>query len=287
VEHAPLNKRGLYGSIPVFSCIAGFLLSSCVAMLLERLLSPDQIVHWGWRLPFLIGVFLGAVTLYIRLYMPETPYFLQLKKHNKLTNKPLQHALFFGLKKMCKGVVLSLLAFVSFGILFIYLPTYLNVYLHISFETALFTNTIGILTMLILTPFVGFLSDKVGRKPLLYIASIAFVVFSYPLFLLLSTASIFLLILIQIIFAVLVSFAYAPLMVALVELFPTRIRYTAVAVSFNIASALFGGTGPLIANALIPFTRNETAPCFYLILAGLVTLFLLPFIKESYKDPLI
>lgn len=170
---------------------------------------------------------------------------------------------------MTKGGLLSLLAFVSFGVLFIYLPTYLNIYLHIPQEVALLTNIIGIIVMLIVTPFVALLTDKVGRKPVFYIASIALTIFSYPLFHLLSTASISLLILIQIIFAVFVACSYAPLMVSIVELFPTNIRYTAVALSFNIASALFGGTAPLIANALIPLTHSKLGPCFYILIAGL------------------
>lgn len=285
LEHAPQNRRGMYGGLSMFSAFAGLLLGSGVAALIS-LLPPDELNVWGWRIPFLMGILLGFIGLFLRWRMPETPNFIDAQKSQKLVKNPITQAFKTALLPMLLSVGLVFLPAMSFYLLFVYLSSYMTTYLHIALHTALFINTISMLGIIIIIPWVGLLSDKIGRKPLLFIGALGFIVFSYPLFLLLQHANFFSILFVQISFAVLLCLVYASIPAVLVEMFDTHFRYSAMAFPYNLANAIFGGTAPLFATYLISITNNVLAPSFYLIFAAIIMFFLLFFLKESYHKKL-
>lgn len=130
---------------------------------------------------------------------------------------------------------------------------------------------------------VGLLSDRIGRKPVFAIGSIAFMFFSYPLFLWLQHGDFFTLLCVQICFAIFTCFVFAPIPVTLAELMPTEVRYTAMSLPLNIGSAVYGGTAPLIVTYLIHVTASPLAPSFYLILGAVVLLFSLLGLAKEYR----
>jgi MHS family proline/betaine transporter-like MFS transporter len=139
---------------------------------------------------------------------------------------------------------------------------------------------------MVLIPFTGSLSDRIGRKRLLIASSALMALFTYPLFLLVSTSTFLLIVLAQVFFGAIISLFSGPGPAALVEMFPTNVRYSALGVSYNLAVAAFGGTAPFIATFLIDRTGNNLAPSIYLIIAAVVTLVVVSRMKETYSDPL-
>lgn len=286
IEQASPNRRGVYGSWAMFSAFTGLLLGSAVAALMGSILSSDALHVWGWRIPFIIGIVLGGVGLYLRLRMPETPYFLELQKKGQTVNHPFVQAFHKAPMSMLKALGIVFLPAMSFYLLFVYLSSYMTEFLKLPLETALLINTISMVVIIAVIPLVGLLSDNIGRKPVLLIGAIAFIIFSHPLFLLLNNATFASVLTAQICFAALVAFAYAAVPATLVELFKTNVRYTALSLPYNLANAIFGGTAPLVATYLIAKTKNPLAPSFYLIFAGIIMFLVVLMTKESYKKSL-
>jgi len=284
-EHAPANHRGLYGSWAMFSAFAGLLLGSLVGTL-TSLLPTDILNTWGWRIPFLLGLILGIVGLYLRLRMPETPNFLASQARQQLVKNPIAHAFKEAWWPIIMSVGLVFLPAMGFYLLFVYLSSYMATLLSVPLRTALLINTISMLGIILVIPWVGLLSDKIGRKPVLMMGALGFIIFSYPLFILLQQAHFLALLVAQSCFAILVCFAYAAVPATLVELVPTHIRYTAMSFPYNLSNAVFGGTAPLVATYLIVKTNNPLAPSFYLIFAGIIMLIFVLLLKETYRKTL-
>ena len=284
-EHAPQNRRGLYGSWAMFSAFTGLLLGSAVGAL-TTLLSADALNSWGWRIPFIMGFFLGIVGLYLRLRMPETPQFLAIKEKNQILDNPITRSFKIALWPMIMAAGLVFLPAMGFYLLFVYLSSYMTTILHLPLRLSLTINSISMLGIIIVIPWIGLLSDKIGRKPVLFIGSLGFIIFSYPLFILLQQATFTSLLFAQTSFAILVCFAYAAIPATLVELVTTNIRYTAMSFPYNFSNAVFGGTAPLVATYLISKTGNPLSPSFYLVFAGIVMFVFVLLLKETYRNPL-
>jgi MHS family proline/betaine transporter-like MFS transporter len=153
-------------------------------------------------------------------------------------------------------------------------------------KDTLIMNAISIFLVILLMPLSSAISDKVGRKPVLAITSLAFVLLSYPIFHLLCMPGFMYPLIGQLIFGVLVSFYVAPVPATLVELFPTSVRFTGVAISYNLSAAIFGGTTPAVATWLIKETGMKNILAFYIMLFATLTLFTLYYFKDKYNEPL-
>jgi MFS transporter, MHS family, proline/betaine transporter len=287
IEHAPANKRGLYGSFTLFSAFAGTLLASAAATITTNLSSQATVAQWSWRIPFIFGLALGAIGLYFRLRMPETPLFSTLQQLGETVTSPLRHAFKKAPLAILKAIGLVFLPSISVYVYLVFLPSYLTTYIHIPLNTALTINTLGMLLVLGAMPVIGHLTDKFGRKPLIFTAATAVLILAYPLFILLQNASIAVVFLVQVVSALLVCLVHTPLQVTLIELVPTNIRYTAMAFPYNIANAVFGGTAPMIVTFLIQQTHNIAAPALYLMLGSVVMILITFRMKETYKEPLV
>ncbi|WP_131782224.1 MFS transporter [Legionella gresilensis] len=285
-EHSPANRRGMFGSWAMFSAFAGLLLGSGVTALFNALLSQQDLISWGWRIPFIAGLLLGAVGLYFRLRMPETPNFVTIKNRQQILINPVNQAFKVAAQPMVISTALVFLPAMSFYLLFVYLPSYMTEILGMSLHRSLTINTISMLVIILVIPLIGLLSDIIGRKPVLLTGAIGFGLLSYPLFLLIQHTTFISVLLAQVMFAILVSFAYAAIPATLVELVGTNIRYTAMSFPYNLSNAVFGGTAPLVATYLIEKTNNPLAPSFYLIFAAMIMFFVVPLIQEGYKKSL-
>lgn len=282
-EHATPGKRGLYGAWSQSGTFMGLVLGSGVSALLNTLLPPEVMLTWGWRIPFVAGILLGGVGLYLRLRMPETPYFETAKVGQRLVKNPLFTAIKQAPLSMSLIMLLNFLPAMSFYVLFVYLSSWMKIYFGIPLSEALTINTISLCVIAILLPLLGFLSDKIGRKVILLTGVLGFVFFSYPLFLLLQSGVFTTILLAHISFALMTSLIYAPLPATLVELLPTPIRCSGMSLPFNLGNAVFGGTGPFIVTYLIHLTDQPVAPSFYLILAAVVMLAVVVALRETHK----
>jgi len=282
VEWAPKGRRGFYGSFQQLSVVMGLLLGSAVAALLNTLLDPAQMDAWGWRVPFLLGGILGPVGLWMRRTIDETPaYTKAVTTAAPVTDQttPLVMA--------ARAFGFTIVWTVCFYVLLSYMPTYTQKYLKISASAALWANTIGLLALMLFIPLMGLLSDRIGRKPLLLACCIAFIVVPYPFFsFLLSGASYTQLILVQIVFALLISTFSGAGPAAIAEIFPTRTRSTWMTTGYALAVAIFGGFAPLISVYLIERFASPLAHVFYLIAAAIVSTIVIATLRETAHEEL-
>lgn len=273
-ESAPSDKRGLHASLVTTTAGLAFLVGTVVAALINALLSAEAVSSWGWRIPFIASLVMAVVAIYIRQKLEDTPVYEELvrqREENELQPVPL--------KVKAKAFVLTLAFSALFGVSLYYFITYANNHLSgvvgMPRVEALLASGIALAVYVIVNPFLGALSDRIGRRPIVLIAGLGLTVLSIPIFLALNTGIFAWVLLALIVLGLLVSMTAVINVVLLVEVFPASIRSAGSAVGYNVAFALLAGPGPLVAAALIAATGNNLAPAFYLAGVSLVALIVL------------
>lgn len=287
VEYAPPRRRGLYASVVPASTAAGLLLGSLIAALLSAVLSDVQMHDWGWRLPFLLAAPMGLIGRYIRLQLEDTPHFRALKTEHDVAATPALEMLRTQRRPLVIALGAALLNAVAFYVLLSYMPTYLSRELGFGETESFIATTVTLAAYIGFIFITGLLSDRFGRKTMLISASVAFIAATVPAFVLLDQAGFAVILLIQIGLGAMLTLNDGTLPSFLAEMFPTRIRYSGFAVSFNLANALFGGTAPFMATWLISQTGSKLAPAWYLVLAAAISLGAVLAARETSRDPLI
>lgn len=287
VEHSKDHRRGLAGSASMASLVAGMLLGSLVATITAELMTPEQLIEWGWRIPFALGLLIGFVGFYIRHHTDESPKYVEAKEADTLSKKPLRDAFSLHRGAMAQGVGIYLSVTLPFYILTVFMISYLSEVLKHSMSDALILNSLTMICMLPIIVASASLSDRIGRKPILFYSALALLVLAYPIFMLINSGNFSLILLGLLLYALINGAFLGPVPAVLVELFPTSIRYTAMAISYNIAGALFGGTAPIVATWLIRETQDPKVVAFYLMASAAVTLFTLRWFKDRSQQELL
>jgi MFS transporter, MHS family, proline/betaine transporter len=283
-EIAPAGRRGLYGSWQMVGQGLAVLLGAILGTLLTRSLTAEALDSWGWRIPFLFGLIIGPVGLYIRRNLDETSAFLQTNR-SSAGGQGSGSVLMSHVKEMlaCLGMVVS--GTISFYVILIYIPTFARTQLHLPLDQAFLAQSIGLAVEVVLIPICGALSDVVGRKPVMIVALVLNLVVTYPLFSWVSASPSFgALLTMQIILCGLFGVFNGPISTALAEQFPTRVRSTALAIAYNIAVMLFGGFAQFFVTWLIQATGTPIAPAYYLMFGAAVGLLAALFLKERAGD---
>jgi MHS family proline/betaine transporter-like MFS transporter len=282
VEWAPTGERGYYGSFQQTSVVAGLLLGSGVAALLNTVMTPADMTSWGWRIPFLLGAIIGPVGMYMRRTIDETPAYQRMAASPAAAHDPTSPWLLAG-----RAFGFTIVWTVCFYILLNYMPTYTQKYLNLSASAALWANTIGLFVLLAAIPVMGRLSDRIGRKPLLLGCCVAYIVLPYPIFsFLVGGASYAALVAVQILFAVLISMFSGPGPAAIAEIFPTRSRSLWMTAGYALSVSIFGGFAPFIAVWLIDRFASPLAHTFYLIAAAIVSTAVIWGLRETAHEEL-
>ncbi len=263
-EYAPARRRGLYTSLVPASTATGLLAGSLLVAMMHQLLSDAALESWGWRIPFLLAGPLGLVGRYIRVHLEDSPHYRAMAQATTKEAVPVRELLRHHRRSLAIAFGVASLNAVAFYLILSYMPTYLSAELGVAEDTSFLASTIA-LTIYIGSIFVmGHISDRYGRRRMLIIASVLFSLFTVPLFFLLSTGWIWMIIGVQIVFGILLTVNDGTLATFLAEVFPTPVRYTGFALSFNTANALLGGTAPFVATSLIAMTGSPAAPAWYL-----------------------
>ena len=288
-EYAPAAKRGFYGSFLEVGTLTGYVLGNVVvlACTLGFGSTSQFFTQWGWRIPFLIALPLGIIGLYLRLRLEDTPTFrLAVKAGEQPEKIPLLETLTQHWRMILNLIGIVLLLNVADYILLTTMPTYFTTQLHIG-DTTSSLIIIGVeLVMLATLPAFGALSDRIGRKPLLITMAVGYIVLSYPAFLLMQTHSTVALIIGFLIVALLLALILAVIGSTFPAMFPTRVRYGAMAIGYNLSTSIFGGTAGLIVVTLINATGDNNIPAYYLILAGVIGLVPILRMPETAKVPM-
>lgn len=222
VEHAPLNRRGFFGSFVLFGTYIGFLIGSGVGYLVEHLSAGTSVMKWSWRIPFLFGSIIGAVGWYMRQRMPETPYFENLEHKHKVISMPLRYIFKNHCLTLFKALGIMLLPAVSSYLTFVYFPNYLTIYAHISLEKSLLISTFTTIVVLFSIPLIGWLSDYLGQKFFVILSALLFIVLSYFLYQLFSIGLLWQLFFAQALFSIMVCMCESVAPALLSNLFPTN-----------------------------------------------------------------
>ena len=285
-EYAPDKKRGFYTAAVPASTAAGLLFGSLMVALLTGLLSHESLISWGWRIPFLLAAPLGLIGLYIRLHLEDTPKFLEMAEKHEVVKAPFMNTLVTQRKAILIAFGVTCLNAVGFYTVLSYMPTYLSTQFGLSETHSFVATTFALLAYIGMIFFMGRLSDAMGRKRMLITAGFLFLFLTIPLFHAYNYVGFVGIILIQIAFGAMLAMNDGTLATFLSEIFPTDVRYTGFAFSFNTANALFGGTTPAIAVWLISVTGNQLAPGWVLMGAAVVALIAMFASTETAGEPL-
>ncbi|RAX49237.1 MFS transporter [Arthrobacter sp. AQ5-05] len=286
VEYAPANRRGLYAAVVPASTATGLLLGSLMAAVLTGLLDAGQMESWGWRLPFLLAAPMGLIGRYIRTRLEESPVFTELAKQETAEATPVSSLFKNHWRQLIQAIGAVLLNAVGFYVILSYMPTYLSKELGLAEAASYAATTVALATYIGFIFVTGMLSDKYGRKKVLMTASILFVLLTVPAFMLLDTGNFLVIVFVQILLGGMLSLNDGTLPSYLAEMFPTRVRYSGFAVSFNLSNALFGGTAPFVATVLIATSGSLLAPGWYLMAAAVISLVAVALSAETSKKPL-
>jgi MFS family permease len=282
-EHVNPRSRAFACGV-IFSCLnLGIFLGALISIILTSQLSNNQLITFGWRIPFIFGGFLGIFSFYIRKQLAESPLFIAFKNTAERKRMPFIEAITLYWRKILQGIGLTCLGSVVINLLFLYMPTYLSTFLAYPKELATLFNTINLAFYSFLLLFFCWCADRFGRRFILLIGSSGFILLSYFLFVTLTMKTTGALAFALGVLAILSSviMVYPSI---LVELFPVSIRYTGIAISYNLAFAFFGGLTPFIATYLIKSLNNNMAPSFYLMLSALLCLIAVLTIKKLYTE---
>jgi MFS transporter, MHS family, proline/betaine transporter len=283
VEWAPQGRRGFFGSFQQVSTAGGSLLGSAIAAIMTSSLSSAAMLDWGWRVPFLLGTALLVVGAYLRQNVDETPSYAASREaaddESVVSGLPLG-ALAFGFTIFWTIAYYTLLA---------WMPSFTQRFAGLSPSQALWSNTIGLIAMVIAVPIWGALSDRVGRRPLLMASAGSIGLLSFPLLSLMTNGSGLALVLpIQVLFGILLALYSGPGPAAISELFPTHLRSTWMSSGYALAVAIFGGFAPFIATWLIEATGSAVSPTYlYLLPSAVISLLVIWRLKETSGTELV
>ncbi|MGW5325849.1 glycine betaine/L-proline transporter ProP [Streptomyces sp. NPDC004014] len=296
-EYAPDKRRGYFGSFLEFGTLAGYVGASGLVVVLSSFLSDDQMLHWGWRVPFLVAAPLGLIGLYLRLKLDETPAFRKLEggqgRATEATDAVETSAagdLGKILTRHWRPLVLCIALVAAYNItdymLLSYMPTYLSDELGYGTNHGLLILLVVMVLQMCVINQVGRLSDRFGRKPLLMTGMLGFLFLSVPSFLLIRQGSVVLIALGLVLMGLSLVAMLGTMSAALPAIFPTHVRYGSLAVAYNLSTSLFGGTTPLVITALIGAFGTNLMPAYYATAAAVVGVVAVLCMKETANEPL-
>lgn len=291
-EYARDAKRNFSMSFIAVGSFFALMFGSAFSAVLITTLGDATMEAWGWRIPFLFAAPLGYVGFYIRSKMEETPHFEALRERNTVERNPLRAA--FTSKRHLKAIALTIflpaLNGPGYYLLFAYMPTYLKTSLgedhNFTMLQALTVTAVSLVAIIISIPLMARLSDRIGRKPVLMIASVAVAVAAIPMFMLITTGNMGLAMIGTAVMAIAFSGHAAVVHTVLTELFPTTVRYSAYSIGFSISTIIFGGSAPLVMTAIIQATGSSLVPAFAAIITAIISFVTILFLKETKGLPL-
>jgi MFS family permease len=245
--------------------------AAIVGILLVSKLAPGTMAMWGWRVPLWIGCAVIPFLFWIRNSLAETAEFAARRRHPAM--REILSSLWRNWRIVVIGTMLTALTTTAFYLITAYTPTFGARTLHLSRSNAfLVTFCVGICNFTVL-PIMGLLSDKIGRRPLLWICTVTVLATAYPVMLWLTASPSFTRLLIaELWFSILYASYNGAMVVYLTEIMPVNVRATGFSLAYSFATALFGGFTPFISEYLIHATGNRAVPGAWLSAAALLAL---------------
>jgi MHS family proline/betaine transporter-like MFS transporter len=281
LEYARPGRRAFSVAFWPVSSFLGNAFAAVVVFGMYAVLSNDAVASWGWRLPFLLCGPIGLIGLYIRLKMEDTPEFRALEAAGQVSEAPLKEALRFSWKQILQAAGCFVLQFVAFYLILIYMQTYMIEQLGLPSSTASLSTLIGLVVAAATILPWAHLADRIGRKPLMIASSLGFAVLTYPVLLLMNSGGLPGVIAGHLTLVVLLTMWMGAANAALTEIFPSRVRYTAFGIGFNISGPLFGGMAPFLATWIISTTGSSLSLAVLFVVSAVVALLTVLTLRET------
>lgn len=281
VEHAPVNKRGFFGAYPQIGVPCGMILATFVMYLATTLLSNEDFLAWGWRLPFVFSVVLILVGFVIRRSVDESPVFKEMQARKAESATPLRQ-LFRSNSKQVLQTALIFLANNAAGYLLIaFFSAYATKHLGMERGPVLLATTLAAFTWLVFTMLGGIVSDRIGRVRTFQIGYVFLLLWALPLFLLIETGEILWFTVAIMVLTIGLGLSYGPQAALYAEMFPATVRYSGVSIGYAIGAILGGAFAPLIAELLLAETGSSLSIGLYIAGLSVISLIAVSTVKET------
>ncbi|GAB4163313.1 MAG: MFS transporter [Rickettsiaceae bacterium] len=285
IEHTHKSNRGLFGSVSMASICVGMLLGSLVSFLIKSIFSAEAFESWAWRLPFILGIGIFFAGVYIKNNTKETPLFEESKYRGEIEMSPLKTVIKYHWFEMLMSILINATGSIIFYLESVYLISYLKLVRGFPELAVNYLVNSCYVIMIFVTLFAGWLSDRIGRRRIFTFNIIIVIIGSPFLLIAFESASFPIVVVAQVIIAIMAAFYIGPEPALQAEFYPTEVRNTALSVSYNTATSVFGGTAPYIIESLVQSTGTITSSVYYIVAAAILSLVGLYFYKDrSLKD---
>jgi MFS transporter, MHS family, proline/betaine transporter len=290
VEHAPPERRGAYAAWLQSSMGVSNILGALTGATLSAALTPEQLSSWGWRVPFILGLSVAPVGLWLRASLEETPAFEAAERErgaaapqHLLTS--LRDVFVEQPRALAVAAGISIVWVVGVYTLLLYMPTYVQRSLGFTPSEAFTASVVGNVAMAVGCILAGRLSDRIGRTLTVRIGTLLLLIATYPVLAwVVSARTVTALFIGQTLFCAIVSVFTGSVPAVLASLFPPRLRSTGVSLTYNFAAVVFGGFAPAVLTFLTESTHNIMAPAFYVVAAATVSLIALAFVPRGIAE---
>jgi MFS family permease len=292
-EHSPIHRRGYYGSFIQVGSVLGAVAGNGMYLLLTSLLDNAQFESWGWRVPFLTGMALVIIGVVVQLKIEDTPVFQTLREKSAAAQQdtgirkaPLRDAVRRYWRQILQAAGAFFVVNATFYILISGMLQYGTKQVGLSRTTILVCVMVAGATQLISIPFFGAMSDRSGRRRQYLVGTTLMAVFAFPMFWLIDTGSVALVLLSLIIGFTIHAVMYGPQAALFAEMFPADVRYSGASLGFQLASVFAGGLAPFIMTALLAWTGSAWSVSVYIIAMAALTFVAVCTIRESFRRDL-
>jgi MFS transporter, MHS family, proline/betaine transporter len=281
LEGAPRHRRGLIASSASAASEVGALLAVGVSALTVALLSEAALASWGWRIPFFVGAALAGSVWIARSTMEESPEFHRQVTEQTIPGNPLRHSLANHRGGIARAFAISSLGSITYYVGITYVPAFLTSAASLSESVSLWLSTAAAVVVILVTPLTGIWSDRMGRKPALVVLAIGSALLPMTMFALMASGSHGQALIGAFVLAALAGGVSAVGAVATAEQFPGEGRVTGLALGATMATAIFGGLTPYVAQLLVERTGWAMAPGAMIALVSLCVLPIFLLMKET------
>lgn len=285
-ESSPDKKRGMLSSLLEAGTLIGFILGAGLVTILTEWLGPETMSAWGWRIPFFVAAPLGLIAVLLRSRLKETPAFSAMEEGEQEKEKVPFKDLFLHWRPMLIGLGLVFFYNVIDYMILSYMPSYLSAVLGYGETKGLLLILMVMFVMIPIVILMGYLSDRLGHNIIIRSGLVGIVLISIPAFWLIGTGNSFIIFLGLAILGFLLATFQGTMPSTLPSLFFTPVRYSALALTYNVSTSIFGGTTPLVLAWLNKLTHDPYVPAYVLIVTALIGLVVSLFLKETAQKPM-
>jgi metabolite-proton symporter len=292
-EHAPVERRGYYGSLIQTGAIFGAVAGNGLFLVLTATMSDEQFTSWGWRVPFLTGLVLVLIGIYVQLKIEDTPVFQAMRhesasarRETGLRKAPLGTAIRRYWRQILQAAGAFFVVNATFYILISGMLDYGTTQVGLSRTTILLCVMAAGATQIVTIPLFGALSDRHGRRTLYLTGTVLMALFAFPMFWLIDTGSIPLILLSLVIGFTIHATMYGPQAALYAEMFPADVRYSGASLGYQFASVFAGGLAPFIMTALLAASGAAWSVSLYIVAMAAITFVAVFTIKEQFRRDL-